>query len=60
MKGDDLMYSIREAAEIIGVQVRTIREWLKLGKIHGEKNPISQRWFFTEEEVKRVAEVYRK
>lgn len=54
------MYSIREAAEIIGVQVRTIREWLKLGKIHGEKNPISKRWFFTQEEINRVAEVYRK
>lgn len=54
------MYSMKEAAAIIGVQTRTIREWLRLGKIHGEKNPISNRWFFSEEEVARIAEVYRK
>ena len=54
------MYNIREAASIIGVQTRTIREWLKLGKIHGEKNPISKRWFFTEEEVTRIKEAYQK
>ena len=54
------MYSMKETAAIIGVQVRTIRAWLKLGKIHGEKNPISQRWFFEKEEVDRLAEAYRK
>lgn len=54
------MYSMKEAAAIIGVQTRTIREWLKLGKIKGEKNPISKRWFFSEDEVSRIAKVYQK
>lgn len=54
------MYNIKQVANIIGIKVRTVREWIRNGKIHGEKNPISGRWFFTEEEVKRLAEVYRK
>ena len=54
------MYSIRDVANIVGVKVRTVREWIRLGKIKGEKNPISRRWFFTKEEVDRIAEVYKK
>lgn len=54
------LYNMRQAANIIGVKVRTLRAWLRLGKIHGEKNPISGRWFFTADEVNRIAGVYRK
>lgn len=54
------MYSMKEAAAIIGVQTRTIRQWLKVGKIKGEKNPISKRWFFSKEEVEEIAKVYQK
>lgn len=54
------MYSLRQTAAKIGVQTRTIRRWLVQGKIKGEQNPISKRWYFTEEEVSRIAEVYKK
>lgn len=55
-----MYYNIRQVANILGVKVRTIREWIRNGKIHGEKNEISGRWYFTEEEVARLVEVYRK
>lgn len=53
-------YNMRQAAEAIGVRVRTLREWIRLGKIHGEKNPISGRWFFSSEEIDRIVGVYKK
>lgn len=55
-----MTYSIREVANILGIKVRTVREWIRNGKIKGEKNEISGRWFFSEEEVKRLTEVYKK
>lgn len=58
---EEVLYvGVKEAADRIGVKVRTIRQWIRNGKIHGEKNPISRRWFFEEEEVNRIAEVYKK
>lgn len=54
------MYDIKGVADKVGVKVRTVREWIKNGKIKGEKNPISGRWFFEEKEVNRIAEVYKK
>ena len=35
--------TIREAAEILGLKVRTIREWIKKGKIEAGK--IGNKWF---------------
>ena len=42
-------YTLREAAEIIGVRVRTLREWIRLGKIKAEKS--GWFWRISEEEV---------
>lgn len=47
-------YNIREAADILGIKVRTVREWIKLKKIHAEKYECSNRWFITESEINRV------
>ena len=47
-------YSLREVAEICDVKVRTVREWLKKGKIHGFKVGESRHWHFSEEELNRV------
>ena len=47
-------YNIRQAADILGIKVRTVREWIKLGKLNAEKYECSNRWFISEEEINRV------
>ena len=41
--------TIREVAEILGLKVRTIREWIKTGKIEAGK--IGNRWFIPYEAI---------
>lgn len=48
-------YTIREVAEILGVKVRTVREWLRLGKIQAERSDNGWYWMISEEEVARHA-----
>lgn len=36
--------SIREASAILGIKVRTVREWIKQGKLTAEKDAVSKRW----------------
>lgn len=60
MAEEKKFYTIRQVANITGAKVRTVREWIRLGKLKGEKNPISGRWFFDDDEVSRIAEVYKK
>lgn len=47
-------YNLRQAAELLGIKVRTIREWIKLEKIKAEKYECSNRWFIREAEIKRL------
>lgn len=46
-------YGTREAADLLGVKVRTLREWIKLGKIKVEKSEDGWRWKISEEEIAR-------
>ena len=47
-------YNIRQAANILGLKVRTIREWIRTGKLKASKYPVSNRWFISDEEIARV------
>lgn len=47
-------YSIREAAEVLGIKVRTVREWLRRGIVHGKKYENCPMWFIPESEIKRL------
>lgn len=49
-------YNIRQASELLGIKVRTVREWIRLGKLKAQKYPVSNRWFITEDEIKRLQE----
>lgn len=43
--------TIRETADALGLKVRTIRKWVRIGKIRAEKH--GQYWFIFDEEINR-------
>lgn len=47
-------YSIKQASALLGVKVRTVREWIKVGKIKARKYEVSNRWFIPESEIVRL------
>ena len=47
-------YSIVQAAEAIGIKVRTVREWIRTGKIKAYKREGSNRWIIPEGEIQRA------
>lgn len=52
-------YGIKQVSVLLGVKVRTIREWIKCNKIKANKNVISKRWMIPESEIERlIAERY--
>lgn len=48
------MYSLRSAAELLGIKTRTARLWVHEGKLSAIKYPGSQRWYVTAEEIERI------
>lgn len=48
------MLTLSEAAKVFGIRVRTMREWIKLGKVHAEKDKNGWYWLIPEEEIERV------
>lgn len=47
-------YNIKETAEMLGIKVRTVREWIRNGKIKAFKYPNSRIWRIKESEIKRL------
>ena len=47
-------YNLIEVADMLGIKVRTARQWVHDGKIHANKIPGSQRWIVMESEIKRL------
>lgn len=47
--GKVTLFTVEELAEILGVQERTIREYLREGKLHGRK--LANRWYITDEAI---------
>ena len=56
VQGDILerMYNIRDTALLLGVKVRTVRQWIKDNRINGIKIAGSNRWSVSESEINRV------
>lgn len=46
-------YTLRETARILGIQVRTVRQWVKEGKIEAKKYDKCRMWFVSAEEIER-------
>lgn len=47
-------YNLNQVADLLGIKVRTVREWVRTGKIHGIKLAGSRRWAVLEEEIERL------
>lgn len=48
--------TLSEVAMYCGVRVRTVREWLRLGKIHGVKSESGYKWIIPQEEADKMLE----
>lgn len=48
------MYNIRQASNLLGIKVRTVREWIRNGKLKAGKYDVSNRWFIPESEIERL------
>jgi excisionase family DNA binding protein len=51
---DDVKYGVKEAAKMLGIKVRTLREWIRVGKIKAEKDTNDWYWLIPESEVQRI------
>jgi excisionase family DNA binding protein len=52
--GELELYTVEELSSSLGIQERTIREYLKAGKIRGRK--LAKRWYVTEEALREYFE----
>ena len=48
--------TLSEVAMYCGVQVRTVRDWLRTGKITGSKGESGYRWDIPQEEADKMLE----
>lgn len=48
-------YTTAEAAREIGIKVRTVREWIRIGHLHAYKDPGDPWWRIPESEIRRLA-----
>ena len=47
-------YNLLEAANYLGIKVRTARQWVHDGKMSATKIPGTRRWIVMESEVRRL------
>ena len=52
-------YSIKQTAKLLGIQVRTVREWLRKGMIKAKKYEGCPMWFIPESEIERLQKEMR-
>lgn len=47
-------YPLREAAEMLNIQIRTARQWVHDGRLKAVHYPGSRRWYVTGREILRM------
>lgn len=47
-------YNIVKTAELLGIKVRTVRQWIRDEKLKAVKYDVSNRWFIPESEITRL------
>lgn len=48
------MYNIVQTSRLLGIKVRTVRDWISKGKLRAQKYECSNRWYISESEINRV------
>lgn len=48
-------YTLRQASDILGVRVRTLRWWISAEKIKAEK--VDRQWFVSDTEIERIMDL---
>lgn len=46
-------YTLKETAKVLGIQLRTVRQWVKDGKLEAKKYDKCRMWFVSAEEIER-------
>lgn len=49
-----MKYSLRNAAKMLGIKVRTARAWVHTGYMQAEKDPVTHRWSVDDVEIERI------
>lgn len=49
-------YSLKDAAQILGIKIRTARQWVHDGKMKAVKYQGMNRWYVLESEIRRLKE----
>lgn len=52
--GDQVYYTLREAAKKLGIAVRTLRGWIKRGKLKAIKSEKGYMWLISEDAIKEA------
>lgn len=47
-------YNIRETAQLLGMTVRTVRQWVHDGKIKAVQYARRGKWYISESEINRI------
>lgn len=47
-------YNLNETSALLGIKVRTAREWVKTGKLKAVKYTDSRPWYVSESEIRRI------
>lgn len=47
-------YNLIQVSELLGIKVRTVREWVHNGKLNANKIPGTNRWIVLESEIRRL------
>lgn len=47
-------YNLKQASDMLGIKVRTAREWVHKGKLRAHKYAVSNRWYVAESEIERL------
>ena len=47
-------YSLAQTAEILGIKLRTVRDWLRKGKINAKKYEGGKKLYVSQSEIERL------
>lgn len=53
-EGIERYYNLKEVSVLLGIKVRTAREWVHNGKMNAVKYPNGRPWYVPESEIRRL------